>query len=65
MEPIAQINEIMIEQRNEGCNSLDYNEWQANKNSDRNINQVIEENLGRVQIVYYISVSKNGYLVDR
>ena len=51
MEPIAQINEIMIEQRNEGCDSLDYNKQQANKDSDRNVDQVIEENLGRVQIV--------------
>ena len=51
IEPMAQINEIMIEWRNEEHNGLDYDEQQTNKDSDRNINWVIKENLGRVQIV--------------
>ena len=51
IEPMAQINEIMIEWRNEEHNGLDYDKQQTNKDSDRNINWVIKENLGRVQIV--------------
>jgi len=45
------INEIMDEWRNEGDNGLDYDEQQANEDGDQNVDRVIEENLGRVQIV--------------
>ena len=51
IEPIAHINEMMDEWRNEGDNGLDYNKQQANKDGDQNVDRVIEENLGRVQIV--------------
>ena len=37
MEPMAQINEIMIEQRNKECDGLDYNKQQANEDGNRNI----------------------------
>jgi len=51
VEPIAQINEMVIEWRNEGNNALDYDKQQANEDSDQNVGRVIEENLGRAQIV--------------
>ena len=37
---MAQINEMMIEWRNEGYDSLDYDKQQANEDSNRNIDQV-------------------------
>ena len=46
VEPMAQINEMMIEQRNKGNDALDYDEQKVNKDDDH-----IEENLGRAQIV--------------
>ena len=46
VEPIAQINEMMIEWRNKGNDALDYDEQKANEDGDH-----IEENLGRAQIV--------------
>ena len=46
VEPMAQINEMMIEQRNKGNDALDYDEQKANEDGD-----YIEENLGRAQIV--------------
>ena len=46
VEPMAQINEMMIEQRNKGNDALDYDEQKANEDGDH-----IEENLGRAQIV--------------
>ena len=49
--PMAHINEMMDEWRNEGDNGLDYNEQQANEDGDQNMDRVIEENLGRVQII--------------
>jgi len=51
VELIAQINEMMIEWRNEGKNALDYNEQKANEDGDQNMDRVIKENLGRAQIV--------------
>jgi len=48
---MAQINEMMIEWRDKGNNALDYDEQQANEDGDQNVDRVIEENLGRVQIV--------------
>jgi len=51
VEPIAQINEMMIEWRNEGNDVLDYDKQQANKDSNQNVDRVIEKNLGRAQIV--------------
>jgi len=51
VELIAQINEMMIEWRNEGNNALDYNEQKANEDGDQNMDRVIKENLGRAQIV--------------
>ena len=48
---MAQINEMMIEWRNEGHDSLNYDEQQVNEDGDQNMNRVIEENLGRAQIV--------------
>ena len=51
VEPMAQINEMVIEWRNEGNNALDYDEQQANEDGDQNVDKVIEENLGRAQIV--------------
>ena len=51
VEPIAQINEMVIEQRNKGNDALDYDEQQANKDGNQNVDRVIEENLGRAQIV--------------
>jgi len=51
VEPIAQINEMMIEWRNEGNDALDYDEQQANEDGDQNVDRVIEENLGRAQII--------------
>ena len=51
MEPIAQINEMVIEWRNEGNDALDYDEQQANEDSDQNVNRVIKKNLSRAQIV--------------
>ena len=41
----------MIEWRNEGNDTLDYDEQQANEDSDQNVDRVIEESLGRAQIV--------------
>jgi len=57
VEPIAQINEMVIEWRNEGNDALDYDEQQANENSDQNVNRVIKKNLSRAQIV----MSPNSY----
>ena len=37
VEPIAQINEIIIEWRNEGNDALDYDEQQANEDGDQNV----------------------------
>jgi len=51
VEPIAQINEMVIEWRNEGNDALDYDEQQANEDSDQNVNRVIKKNLSRAQIV--------------
>jgi len=51
VEPIAQINEMMIEWRNEGNDALDYDEQQSNEDGDQNVDRVIKENLGRAQIV--------------
>jgi len=51
IEPMAHINEMINEWRNEGDNGLDYDEQQANEDSDQNMDRVIEENLSRVQIV--------------
>jgi len=51
VELIAQINEMMIEWRNERKNALDYNEQKANEDGDQNMDRVIKENLGRAQIV--------------
>ena len=51
VEPIAQINEMMIEWRNEGNNALDYDKQQANEDGDQNVDRVIEKNLCRAQIV--------------
>jgi len=48
---MAQINKMMIEWRDKGNNALDYDEQQANEDGDQNVNRVIEENLGRAQIV--------------
>ena len=48
---MAQINEMIHEWRNEGDNGLDYDGQQANEDGDQNVDRVIEENLGRVQIV--------------
>jgi len=42
---------MMNEWRNEGDNGLDYDEQQANEDSDQNVDRFIEENLGKVQIV--------------
>jgi len=42
---------MMIEWRNAGNDALDYDEQQANKDGDQNMDRVIEENLGRAQIV--------------
>ena len=42
---------MAIEWRNEGNDALDYDEQQANEDSDQNVGRVIEENLGRAQIV--------------
>jgi len=39
---------MTIEWRNEGN---DYDEQQANEDGDQNVDRVIEENLGRAQIV--------------
>ena len=51
VEPMAQINEMVIEWRNEEHDALDYDEQQANKDGDQHVDRVIEENLGRTQIV--------------
>ena len=51
VEPMAQINEMIIKWRDKGNNALDYDEQQANENGDQNVDRVIEENLGRAQIV--------------
>jgi len=48
---MAQINEMVIEWRNERHDALDYDEQQANEDGDQHMDRVIEENLGRVQIV--------------
>ena len=48
---MAQINKMMIEWRDKGNNALDYDEQQANEDGDQNVDRVIEENLGRAQIV--------------
>jgi len=48
---MAQINEMIIKWRDKGNNALDYDEQQANENGDQNVDRVIEENLGRAQIV--------------
>ena len=42
---------MVIKWRNEGNNALDYDKQQANEDSDQNVGRVIEENLGRAQIV--------------
>ena len=39
VEPMAQINEMVIEWRNEGNNALDYDKQQANKDGDQNVDQ--------------------------
>ena len=51
VELMAQINEMMIKQRNEGNDALDYDKQKANEDGDQNMNRVIEENLGRAQVV--------------
>ena len=51
VEPMAQINEMIIEWRNEENDALDYDEQQANEDGDQNVDRVIKENLGRAQIV--------------
>ena len=48
---MAQINEMIIEWRNEENDALDYDEQQANEDGDQNVDRVIKENLGRAQIV--------------
>ena len=48
---MAQINEMMDRWKNEGDNGLDYDEQQANEDSDQNVDRVIEKNLGILQIV--------------
>ena len=42
---------MMIEWRNKENDALDYDEQQANEDGDQNVDRVIEENLGRAQIV--------------
>ena len=42
---------MMIEERNEGNDALDYDEQQANEDGDQNVDRIIEENLGRAQII--------------
>jgi len=48
---MAQINEMVIKWKNKGNDALDCDEQQANEDGDQNIDRVIEENLGRAQIV--------------
>jgi len=48
---MAQINVMVIEWRNEGYDTLDYDEQQANEDGNQHVNRVIKENLGRAQIV--------------
>ena len=48
---MAQINKMVIEWRNKGHDALYYDEQQANEDGDQHVDRVIEENLGRAQIV--------------
>ena len=41
----------MIEWRNKGHNALNYDKKQANEDGNQHVDRIIEENLGRAQIV--------------